>query len=65
VQPLPPIVQIWLAGQAPHAAPPLPHSLVFCPVVTHPVLSQHPLGHDVAPHATHAPLAHTRFAPQG
>jgi hypothetical protein len=54
-----------LAGQAPHAAPLLPHSVVVCAAVTHPVLSQHPSGHEVALHATHAPLAQTRFVPQG
>jgi hypothetical protein len=44
--------------------PPLPHSVVFWPVVTHPLLSQQPLGHEVASQATHAPLAQTRLVPQ-
>jgi hypothetical protein len=46
-------------------APPLPHSGVVCAVVTHPVLSQHPLGHDVELQGLQTPLAHTRFVPQG
>jgi hypothetical protein len=58
-------MQLWLAGQAAQAAPRLPHSVVVCAAVTHPVLSQHPLGHDVELHGPQTPLAHTRFAPQG
>jgi hypothetical protein len=57
-------VQLWPDGQAAHAAPPLPHSLFVCAVVTHPVESQQPCAHDVASHATQAPLAQTRLVPQ-
>jgi hypothetical protein len=58
-------MQLWLAGQAAHAAPRLPHSLLLCAVVTHPVPLQQPCGHDVALQATHAPLAQTSPVPQG
>jgi len=53
--PPPPIVHTWPPAQGAQAAPFVPQLLPVSADVTHPVLSQQPLGHDVALHATHAP----------
>jgi hypothetical protein len=64
-QPPPPLAQLWFAGHALHDAPCAPHSFVFCAVVTHPLLSQHPSGHEAASHATHDPAEQMLPAAQG
>jgi hypothetical protein len=45
------------AGHALQAAPPVtePHWLTLWAAVTQPLAAQHPVAHDAALHATHAP----------
>jgi len=53
--PPPPMMHTWPLPQGAQAAPFVPQLLPVWADVTHPALSQQPLGHEVALHATHAP----------
>jgi hypothetical protein len=55
-----PALHVSPVGHAVHVAPPVPHALELDPVSQKPSVSQHPVGHVMALHATptHAPARH-------